>query len=174
MEEEPDWRITNWVCTGISACEPFLGNCRPVRCFNSAVKIRLPKCRGVCLYFLKSKKFVYSGAKSEFEAFESVCKIFSGPDNILAFRTTNVVAVCNVGFPLVLHEVYSLLIDESAYVSLEPELFSAIVYRPDRKRSENINIFSTGRMVLCGFTDIESLKWHMQRVLLKLMTHPLV
>lgn len=175
---DADLKITNWVCTGVAACQPFhlFGkgeNFFSVPCFKSAVKVKLPNSRAVCLYFLKSKKFVYSGAKSEFEAFENLCEIFSGSDNILELRTTNIVAICNIGSQLILRKVYDLLLNDSieCYISFEPELFSAIVYRPDRKQSGNFNIFSTGRMVLCGFNNFESLKLQLRNVLLKFATH---
>ncbi|NWI66506.1 TBPL2 protein, partial [Todus mexicanus] len=117
----------------------------------SAVIIRIREPRTTALIF-SSGKIVCTGAKSEDQSrlaarkFARVVQKLGFPARFLDFKIQNIVASCDVRFPIRLE---GLVLTHQQFCSYEPELFPGLIYRMVQPRIVLL-IFVSGKVVLTG------------------------
>jgi len=118
----------------------------------AAVIMRIRDPKTTALIF-SSGKMVITGAKSEEEA-KTSCKKYTriiqrlgyGHAKFLDFRIQNIVASCDIRFPIRLE---SLAHAHNQFCSYEPELFPGLIYRMISPKVVLL-IFVSGKIVLTG------------------------
>mmetsp|Transcript_24063 Transcript_24063/g.48597 ORF Transcript_24063/g.48597 Transcript_24063/m.48597 type:complete len:266 (-) Transcript_24063:2190-2987(-) len=118
----------------------------------AAVIMRIRDPKTTALIF-SSGKMVITGAKSEEEA-KTACKKYTriiqrlgyGHAKFLDFRIQNIVASCDIRFPIRLE---SLAHAHNQFCSYEPELFPGLIYRMISPKVVLL-IFVSGKLVLTG------------------------
>ena len=117
----------------------------------SAVIMRLRNPKTTALIFA-SGKMVCTGAKNEkacriaSRKFARVVQKLSFPVQFTAFKIQNIVANCNVNFPIDLEHILNAHND---YCSYEPEIFPGLVYRMLDPKVVLL-VFVSGKLVLTG------------------------
>ncbi|XP_049626197.1 TATA box-binding protein-like 2 [Suncus etruscus] len=117
----------------------------------TAVIMRIREPRTTALIF-SSGKMVCTGAKSEEESrlatrkYARVVQKLGFPARFLDFKIQNVVASCDVKFPISLE---GLVLTHRQFSSFEPELFPGLIYRMVKPRIVLL-IFVSGKVVLTG------------------------
>lgn len=117
----------------------------------AAVIMRIREPKTTALIF-KSGKMVCTGAKSEADSriaarkYAKIILKLGFPAKFLEFKVQNIVASCDVGFPVRLE---GLACQHSDYSSYEPELFPGLIYRMLHPKVV-ILIFVSGKIVLTG------------------------
>jgi transcription initiation factor TFIID TATA-box-binding protein len=137
----------------------------------AAVIMRIRDPKTTALIF-SSGKMVITGAKSE-ESSKVACKKYAriiqrlgyGHAKFLDFRIQNIVASCDIRFPVRLE---SLAHAHNQFCSYEPELFPGLIYRMITPKVVLL-IFVSGKLVLTGakerkdiyqaFSNIYSVLW---------------
>jgi transcription initiation factor TFIID TATA-box-binding protein len=137
-----------------------------------AVIMRLREPRATALLF-RSGKMVISGTKSTHNATLATKKfayilerVGFQPKPEVEFKVQNVVASCDLGFPIRLE---GLVFAHSAFCSYEPELFPGLIYRLVSPRVVFL-IFVSGKIVITGAkkeTDLSSAMIKMYPVLVE-------
>uniref|UniRef100_A0A8C7HLG6 TATA box binding protein like 2 n=1 Tax=Oncorhynchus kisutch TaxID=8019 RepID=A0A8C7HLG6_ONCKI len=119
-----------------------------------AVIMRILEPRTTALIF-SSGKMVCTGAKSEelchlaTRKFARVVQKLGFPAKFLDFKIHNMVATCDVCFPIRLE---GLLLDHQQFSSYVPELFPGLIYRMVKPRIVFL-IFVSGKVVLTGVKE---------------------
>ncbi|XP_077476955.1 TATA box-binding protein-like 2 [Stigmatopora argus] len=117
----------------------------------AAVIMRIREPRTTALIF-STGKMVCTGAKSEEQSrlaarkFARVVQKLGFPARFLEFKIQNMVASCDVCFPIRLE---GLVLTHQQFSSYEPELFPGLVYRMVKPRMVLL-IFVSGKVVLTG------------------------
>lgn len=99
-----------------------------------------------------SGKMVCTGAKSEEQArtasrkFATIVKKLGFSVKFTEFKVQNIVASCDVGFPIGLDSLHA---EQSSFTSYEPELFPGLVFRMEEPKIVLL-IFVSGKVVLTG------------------------
>ncbi|GAB1861483.1 TATA-box-binding protein [Camponotus japonicus] len=139
----------------------------PARFTGLIMRIRNP--RATALIF-SSGKLVCTGAKSENDSFLAAKKFariiqkLGFPVKFMSdsFKVQNIVATCDVKFPIKLENLYR---EHSQLCSYEPELYPGLIYRVyiPIKNSTLISkvvllIFVNGKVVLTGAKNIDELR----------------
>ncbi|XP_061552848.1 TATA box-binding protein-like 2 [Phycodurus eques] len=117
----------------------------------AAVIMRIREPRTTALIF-SSGKMVCTGAKSEEQSrlaarkYARVVQKLGFPARFLDFKIQNMVASCDVCFPIRLE---GLVLTHQQFSSYEPELFPGLIYRMVKPRIVLL-IFVSGKVVLTG------------------------
>ncbi|XP_040916736.1 TATA box-binding protein-like 2 isoform X2 [Toxotes jaculatrix] len=117
----------------------------------AAVIMRIREPRTTALIF-SSGKMVCTGAKSEEQSrlaarkYARVVQKLGFPARFLDFKVQNMVASCDVCFPIRLE---GLVLTHQQFSSYEPELFPGLIYRMVKPRIVLL-IFVSGKVVLTG------------------------
>uniref|UniRef100_A0A665UKA5 TATA box binding protein like 2 n=1 Tax=Echeneis naucrates TaxID=173247 RepID=A0A665UKA5_ECHNA len=117
----------------------------------AAVIMRIREPRTTALIF-SSGKMVCTGAKSEEQSrlaarkYARVVQKLGFPARFLDFKIQNMVASCDVSFPIRLE---GLVLTHQQFSSYEPELFPGLIYRMVKPRIVLL-IFVSGKVVLTG------------------------
>ncbi|KAF0987873.1 hypothetical protein HZS_8113 [Henneguya salminicola] len=117
----------------------------------AAVVIRIREPRTTALVF-SSGKLVITGSRTEHEArlaarkYARIVQKLGFPAIFSNFRIQNIVASCDVNFPIRLE---GILIEHGQFCSYEPELFPGLIYRMVKPRVVLL-IFVSGKVVLTG------------------------
>ncbi|XP_070589173.1 TATA box-binding protein-like 2 isoform X2 [Erythrolamprus reginae] len=120
----------------------------------AAVIMRIREPRTTALIF-SSGKMVCTGAKSEEQSrlaarkYARVIQKLGFPAKFLDFKIQNMVASCDVRFPIHLE---GLVLAHQQFSSYEPELFPGLIYRMVKPRIVLL-IFVSGKVVLTGAKD---------------------
>uniref|UniRef100_A0A673AUM0 TATA-box-binding protein-like n=2 Tax=Sphaeramia orbicularis TaxID=375764 RepID=A0A673AUM0_9TELE len=120
----------------------------------AAVIMRIRDPRTTALIF-SSGKMVCTGAKSEEQSrlaarkYARVVQKLGFPARFLDFKIQNMVASCDVCFPIRLE---GLVLTHQQFSSYEPELFPGLIYRMVKPRIVLL-IFVSGKVVLTGAKD---------------------
>ena len=116
-----------------------------------AVIMRIQEPRTTALIF-SSGKMVCAGAKSEDQSrlaarkFARLVQKMGFPVKFIGFKIQNMVASCDVRFPI---EIEGLFLRHQQFSSYEPEIFPGLIYRMIKPRIVLL-IFVSGRLVLTG------------------------
>mmetsp|Transcript_48452 Transcript_48452/g.110035 ORF Transcript_48452/g.110035 Transcript_48452/m.110035 type:complete len:228 (-) Transcript_48452:156-839(-) len=140
----------------------------------AAVVMRLRDPKATALIF-ESGKMVCLGAKDTNQAkiagrkFAKIVKLCAVADhvNFRDWKVSNMVAVCNCGFPIRLEALHLSHIKFSAY---EPELFPGLIYRLANPKIVLL-IFVSGKVVLTGAKSREDLRAGLDRMFYILYEH---
>merc|ERR1712070_585079 len=117
----------------------------------AAVIMRIREPKTTALIF-KSGKMVVTGAKSEEQArnaarkYARIIQKLDFPARFTEFKIQNIVASCDVKFPIRLE---GLAYKHSHYSSYEPELFPGLIYRMVQPKIVLL-VFVSGKVVLTG------------------------
>ncbi|KAL0481849.1 transcription initiation factor TFIID TATA-box-binding protein [Acrasis kona] len=117
----------------------------------SAVVMRIREPKTTALVF-QTGKMVCTGAKSEDESklaarkYARIIQKLGYPVKFLDFKLQNIVASCDVGFPIRLEKLTKA---HGTFSSYEPELFPGLVYRMIEPKVVLL-IFVSGKIVLTG------------------------
>ncbi|XBH89080.1 hypothetical protein VPH35_081051 [Triticum aestivum] len=111
----------------------------------AAVIMRIREPKTTALIFA-SGKMVCTGAKSEQQSKLAARKKLGFPAKFKDFKIQNIVASCDVKFPIRLE---GLAYSHGAFSSYEPELFPGLIYRM-RQPKIVLLIFVSGKIVLTG------------------------
>ncbi|XP_066178378.1 TATA box-binding protein-like 2 [Sylvia atricapilla] len=117
----------------------------------AAVIMRIREPRTTALIF-SSGKIVCTGAKSEDQSrlaarkYARVVQKLGFPARFLDFKIQNMVASCDVRFPI---QLEGLVLTHQQFSSYEPELFPGLVYKMVKPRIVLL-IFVSGKVVLTG------------------------
>ncbi|XP_072320347.1 TATA box-binding protein-like 2 [Eucyclogobius newberryi] len=124
----------------------------------AAVIMRIREPRTTALIF-SSGKMVCTGAKSEEQSrlaarkYARVVQKLGFPARFLDFKIQNMVASCDVCFPIRLE---GLVLTHQQFSSYEPELFPGLIYRMVKPRIVLL-IFVSGKVVLTGAKEREEI-----------------
>jgi len=128
----------------------------PKRFAALIMRIREPK--STALIFATGK-MVVTGAKSEEDSrlaarkFARIIQKLGFPAKFAEFKIQNIVASCDVKFPVSLE---TISVRHSAYSSYEPEIFPGLIYRMISPKVVLL-IFASGKVVLTGAKDKETI-----------------
>nr|GEV43424.1 TATA-box-binding protein [Tanacetum cinerariifolium] len=115
----------------------------PKRFAAVIMRIRDPKTTAL---IFASGKMVCTGAKSEQSSKLAARKKLGFPAKFKDFKIQNIVASCDVKFPIRLE---GLAFSHGAFSSYEPELFPGLIYRMKQPKIVLL-IFVSGKIVLTG------------------------
>ncbi|CAL9686689.1 unnamed protein product [Knipowitschia caucasica] len=124
----------------------------------AAVIMRIREPRTTALIF-SSGKMVCTGAKSEEQSrlaarkYARVVQKLGFPARFMDFKIQNMVASCDVCFPIRLE---GLVLTHQQFSSYEPELFPGLIYRMVKPRIVLL-IFVSGKVVLTGAKEREEI-----------------
>lgn len=124
-----------------------------------AVVMRILEPRTAALIF-RSGKIVVTGARSEAAAhlasrkYARLIQKLGFDVRFIDFKIQNMVASCDVKFPIQIEKLYSLHLQ---FCSYEPELFPGLIYRMVKPRLVLL-IFVSGKIVLTGGKSRNDLK----------------
>lgn len=115
------------------------------------------------VYVLKNGKIVYAHAKSEKDAKETINQVMQhlqhialprGSNDKVDYKTGNILAVCDLGFEVLLE---LLALEHHDEVTYEPELFEGLVYKLKSERI-NVFVFPSGKAVFSGATHTDDIE----------------